>query len=78
MAHVRWTSTLQRLLIEDVRANQGFLRVSVHEAAGVVVFSHWQGDVCVAATRVPMTALPDLVEMLGGTLETAQGVIGGA
>jgi hypothetical protein len=66
VAHVRWSSTLQRLLIDDVRANGAFMRVTVHEDAGAVVFSHWQGDLCVAATRIPLSALPDLVDMLGG------------
>ena len=69
MAHVRWTSTLQRLLIDDVRGNQAFLRVSVHEDAGVVVFSNWHGDECVAATRVPFSALPDLIALLGDAME---------
>jgi hypothetical protein len=66
---VRWTSTLQRLFVEDVRENQAFLRVTVHEDAGVVVVSHWQGDVCVAATRIALTAVPDLIELLAAALD---------
>lgn len=71
VAHVRWTSTLERLLIEDVRSNGMFLRVTVHEDVGVVVFSHWHGDECVAATRVPLDAVPSLIGLLGDALDTA-------
>ena len=64
MAVVRWTSTLSRLLIDDVRDNDGFLRVTVHDDTGVIVFSHWVGDTCVAATRVPLAAAAELIELL--------------
>ena len=66
MAVVRWTSTIPRVLIEDVRGNDGFLRVTLHEDTGVIVFSHWVGDTCVAATRVPVSAAPELIELLAG------------
>ena len=64
VAHVRWTSTLQRVLVEDIRSNGSFMRVTLHEDARVFVVSHWQGDICVAATRIPVTAAPDLIELL--------------
>jgi len=70
MAHVRWTSTLQRVLVEDVRANQAFMRVTLHEDSQVIVVSHWQGDVCVAATRIPVSAAPDLIALLAAALES--------
>ncbi|MEY2472251.1 MAG: hypothetical protein QOK28_1580 [Actinomycetota bacterium] len=64
MAQVRWNATLPRVLIDDVRGGNRFLRVTVHRDLGVVVISHWQGDECVAATRVPMSAIDDLIELL--------------
>jgi hypothetical protein len=66
VAHVRWTSTLERLLIDDVRGEGRFLRVTVHD--GVVVISHWQDEVCVAATRIPLSAAPELIALLAGAL----------
>jgi hypothetical protein len=30
----------------------------------VFVISHWHGDVCVAATRVPVEAAPQLIGLL--------------
>jgi hypothetical protein len=64
VAVVRWTSTLPRVLIEDVRDNDGFLRVTLHEDTGVIVFSHWLGDTCVASTRVPVSSVPELIALL--------------
>jgi hypothetical protein len=55
------------MLIDDVRGGGRFLRVTIHSDLGVVVISHWQGDECVAATRVPLTAVDDLIELLRGT-----------
>jgi hypothetical protein len=51
-----------------------FLRVTWHEQRKVVVFSHWQGDHCVAATPVRVSDLAELAELtamaLAGTIAT--------
>ena len=39
-----------------------FLRVTLHEQRRLVVFSHWQGDHCVAATPVRVSDLAELAE----------------
>lgn len=53
-----------RVVVEDVRRNDTYLRVTWHDDAGVFVVSHWRGDVCVAATRISADAAPDLVNLL--------------
>lgn len=71
VAAVRWTSTLERVLIEDVRADGTFLRVTLHADAAVLVFSHWKGDVCLAATRVPVDAARSLITLLEDAAATS-------
>lgn len=74
MAQVRWNATLPRVLIDDVRGQGRFLRVTVHSDLGVVVFSHWQGDECVAATRVPMSSVGELTDLLRDGLSDADDI----
>jgi hypothetical protein len=69
VAHLRWTAVIPRVLIEDVRAGGRFLRVTVHEDSGVIVVSHWEGDECVAATRIPVGAAPELIELVQEAVE---------
>lgn len=73
VAVVRWSSTLPRVLIEDVRGNDGFLRVTLHEDTGVIVFSHWVGEMCVAATRIPLSAAGELMELLDAASDSEGG-----
>ena len=40
------------------------MRVTWHAAERIFVVSHWRGEVCVAATRVPIEAAPELVNLL--------------
>lgn len=39
----------QRVLVPQALGSDEFLRVTWHEERSVVVFSHWDGDTCVAA-----------------------------
>ena len=55
---------LPRVLIEDVRGDGRFLRVTLHPESDVIVISHWEGETCVAATRVPTADVGDLIELL--------------
>jgi hypothetical protein len=57
------------VLIEDVRGGDRFLRVTLHRDGGVIVVSHWEGDECVAATRIPIAAAPELIELLQNALD---------
>ena len=68
VAQVRGPSNRSRVLIEDVRANGAFLRVTFHDDAQILVVSHWQEGLCVATTRVPVSAAPSLVALLGDAL----------
>ena len=54
----------RRVVVEDVRRDDTFMRVTWHAESNVFVVSHWKGDVCVAATRIPPEAAPDLVNLL--------------
>jgi hypothetical protein len=48
-----------------------FLRVTWHESDRVVVFSHWQGETCVAATPVLVADTADLTALLVDALGDA-------
>jgi len=50
-----------------------YLRVTWHETDRVIVFSHWQGEVCVAATPVKVTETAELATLLVGALGHAAG-----
>lgn len=41
-----------------------YLRVTWHEGRRVMVFSHWDGDTCVAATPVRVSDLGGLAAMM--------------
>ncbi len=60
-----------RVFLADVRDNDHFLRATSHPDTGVVVVSHWAGDVCVASTPVPVTEVANLIGVLAGALEDA-------
>jgi hypothetical protein len=48
-----------------------FLRVTWHESDRVVVFSHWQGENCIAATPIRVTDTTDLTALLVDALGDA-------
>jgi hypothetical protein len=54
----------RRVVVEDVRRDDTFMRVTWHADSEVFVVSHWRSDVCIAATRVPVEAAPELVHLL--------------
>jgi hypothetical protein len=54
----------RRVVVEDVRRDDTSMRVTWHPESRLFVVSHWRDDVCVAATRVPVEAAPDLVNLL--------------
>ena len=66
----------RRVFIEDVRRDGMFLRVTWHAEHAAFVVSHWDRDVCVAATRVAARDVPDLVSLLANGL--ADGLVAAA
>lgn len=54
----------KRVLLRQALGGDEFLRVTWHEHNHVVVFSHWQGGNCVAATPVRVDETGDLATLL--------------
>jgi hypothetical protein len=61
----------RRVFIEDLRRDGMFLRVTWHSEHSAFVVSHWQGEVCVAATRVAATDVGEVVALLTNGLADA-------
>ena len=61
----------RRVLVPQALGSDEFLRVTWHEAERLVVFSHWAGGTCVAATPVRVSDVPELTELLVKTLTHA-------
>jgi hypothetical protein len=64
-------SSSRRVFIQDARGGEGFLRATWHADGGTVVMSSWEGDVCVAATRVKVEDTAELIGMLARALAEA-------
>jgi hypothetical protein len=54
----------RRVIVEDARRDGTYARITWHPEGPLFVVSHWRGDVCVAATRVPVEAAPELITLL--------------
>lgn len=48
----------------DSRGSGRALRVTWHGEADVVVLSLWQGGICTGTFRLPVTEVPDLIDVL--------------
>ena len=55
----------------DERGDGRSLRVSWYPEADLVVLSLWREGVCAGTFRLPMTDVPDLIDVLRGGLQTA-------
>jgi hypothetical protein len=53
-----------RVLVPQALGSDEFLRVTWHETREVIVFSHWDGDHCVAATPVRITDIAELASLI--------------
>jgi hypothetical protein len=53
-----------RVFVEDIRSDGKYLRMTWHPELSGFIVSNWDGDVCVGATRVPVDAAPQLVQLL--------------
>lgn len=58
----------RRVLVPQALGSDEFLRVTWHESREVMVFSHWDGDHCVAATPVRVADIAELVELTASAL----------
>ena len=53
-----------RVQVPQALGSDEFLRVTWHASRELVVFSHWDGDHCVAATPVRVTDIGDLASLI--------------
>lgn len=53
----------RRILLPQALGADEFLRVTWHERHQVMVFSHWSGNRCVAATPVRVSDVGELAEL---------------
>ncbi len=53
-----------RVLVPQALGSDEFLRVTWHETRELIVFSHWDGDHCVAATPVRITDIAELASLI--------------
>src|SRR5882672_10975844 len=60
-----------RVFLPQALGADAFLRVTWHESDRVVVFSHWQGERCIAATPILVTDTTDLTALLVDALGDA-------
>jgi hypothetical protein len=54
----------RRVLIEDVRRDGSYLRMTWHAERSAFVVSTWRGEVCTGAVRVPVAAARELTHLL--------------
>jgi hypothetical protein len=59
-----WQGIRHRVLVPQALGADEFLRATWHERDRIIVFSHWSGDSCLAATPVRITDVPELAELL--------------
>ena len=60
-----------RVLIADVRENGTYIRVTWHSDGSTFVLSHWDNNGCIAATRVSVEDVPQLIVLLTNGLADA-------
>ena len=59
-----WQGNRHRVFVPQALGADEFLRATWHESDRIIVFSHWSGNSCVAATPVRITDVPELAELL--------------
>jgi hypothetical protein len=60
-----------RVLIADVREDGTYIRVTWHLERSTFVLSHWDKNGCIAATRVSVDDVPQLIGLLTNGLADA-------
>ncbi len=61
----------RRVLVPQALGSDEFLRVTWHESREVMVFSHWEGERCIAATPVRVADIAELVELTASALASS-------
>jgi hypothetical protein len=61
--------TRRRVYLRDARNGDRYLRVTWHPESETLVWSQWQGDVCVASTPVKVEDAAQLVGLLDCVLK---------
>lgn len=61
----------RRLFLPDARGSHRYLRVTWHKETSTIVLSHWQDEVCVASTPVPLEDATKLIGLIVGALKEA-------
>jgi hypothetical protein len=64
MAEPAFREQRRRVFLPQALGGDEYLRVTWHEDDRVVVFSHWEGERCVAATPVRVAETGDLATLL--------------
>jgi hypothetical protein len=59
-----WQGSRHRVFVPQALGSDEFLRATWHERDRIIVFSHWSGNSCVAATPVRITDTPELARLL--------------
>jgi hypothetical protein len=60
-----------RAFLLDARGDGQYLRATWHPNGRLFVLSHWQDDVCVAATRIDVAEAGELISLLAAGLADA-------
>ncbi len=53
-----------RVFLTDVRGGDLYLRATWHPESATIVFSHWNGEVCMASTPVALTDSTKLIDLM--------------
>jgi hypothetical protein len=62
-----------RVFLTDVRGGDMFLRATWHPESATIVFSHWNGEVCMASTPVGLTESTKLIDLMVRSLSAVAG-----
>lgn len=62
-----------RVFLADIRGGDQYLRATWHAESDTIVFSHWNGEVCLASTPLALTDSTRLVELLVHALSDTAG-----
>ncbi|HUS41872.1 MAG: hypothetical protein WBL31_15020 [Ilumatobacteraceae bacterium] len=61
---IKGNNERHRVLVPQALGSDEFLRVTWHASRELIVFSHWDGDHCVAATPVRITDIEELASLI--------------
>ncbi len=60
-----------RVFLTDVRGGDLYLRATWHPESATIVFSHWNGEVCMASTPSALTDSTKLIDLMVRSLSEA-------